>query len=154
MKPRNPDYEASVAAIFRAAPFVADLGIELVGVAAGRVESRLALATRHLQQDGLVHAAVQTAIADHTAGAAAYTMLEADQIALSVSLNVSLLRVATGDELRCRASVLRAGKRMVVAESEVYARASTGAEVMVAKATVTLAVLQKTELVPAARGAR
>jgi uncharacterized protein (TIGR00369 family) len=117
-----------------------------VSVAAGRVESRLAVATRHLQHDGLVHAAVQTAVADHTAGAATYTMLEAEQIALTVSLNVSLLRPATCDELRCRALVLRAGKRMVVAESEVFARTSSAPELLVAKATVTLAVLLKAEL--------
>jgi uncharacterized protein (TIGR00369 family) len=146
MKPRNPDYEASVAAVFRSAPFITDLGVELVRVAAGQVESRLALARRHLQHDGVVHAAVHTAIADHTAGAAAYTLLEAEQIALSVSLNVSLLRPATGDELRCRASVLRAGRRVVVAESEVFARAGAAPDVMVAKATVTLAVLPKADL--------
>jgi uncharacterized protein (TIGR00369 family) len=146
MRPRNPDYEAAVAAVFRAAPFVRDLGIELVSVKAGEVESRLAVATRHLQHDGLVHAAVHTAIADHTAGAAAYTVIEADQLALSVSLNVSLLRSTICDELRCRASVLRAGRRIVVAESEVFARTASAPEVLVAKATVTLAVLQRAEL--------
>src|SRR5262245_48318577 len=104
MKPRNPAYDEAVAAVFRSAPFVADLGIELAGVAVGRVESRLALTRRHLQQDGFVHAAVQTAIADHTAGAAAFSVIEADQLALSVNLSVNLLRPATGDELRCQAT--------------------------------------------------
>jgi uncharacterized protein (TIGR00369 family) len=146
MKPRNPEYEASVAAIFRSAPFIADLGVRLESVAPGRVASRLALSTRHLQHDGLVHAAVQTAIADHTAGAAAYTMLEPEQIALTLSLTVNLLRPATGEELCCRAMVLRAGKRTVVAESEVFACTSSVPDVLVAKATVTLAVLQRTEL--------
>jgi uncharacterized protein (TIGR00369 family) len=146
MKPRNPGYDAAVAAVFRAAPFIADLGIELVSVAVGRVESRLALTRRHLQQDGFVHAAVETAIADHTAGAAAFSVIEADQAVLSVSLSVNLLRPGRGDELRCQATVLRAGKRMVVVESEVFARAAATPEVMVAKATITLAVLKRAEL--------
>jgi uncharacterized protein (TIGR00369 family) len=146
MKARNPGYDATVAAIFRAAPFIADLGVELVSVSVGQVQSRLAVTKRHLQQDGFVHAAVQTAIADHTAGAAAFSVIEAEQLALSLNLSVSLLRPATGDELLCRASVLRAGKRLIVAESEVFARAAAAAEVLVAKATVTLAVLQRTDL--------
>jgi uncharacterized protein (TIGR00369 family) len=148
MKPRNAAYEEAVAAMFRAAPFVADLGIEVVSVAVGRIESRLAVTRRHLQHDGLVHAAVLTAIADHTAGAAAFSVIEADQLALSVNLSINLLRPGTGEELRCQATILRAGRRVIVAEAEVFARGSALPEVMVTKATVTLAVLRRTELSP------
>lgn len=131
-------------AIFRDAPFVVDLGIQPGEIAVGRVTSKLALAPRHLQHDGFVHAAVQTAIADHTAGAAAYSVIEAGQMALTMSLAVNLLRPAKGDALECVATVLRAGRRAIVVEAEVFA-VGRQASVLVTKATVTLAVVSKTE---------
>ena len=142
MEPRNPDFREAVAAVFRSAPFVADLGIELGEIGVGHVESQLAVTSRHLQQDGFVHAAVQAAIADHTAGAAAYSMIEAGQMALTMNLAISLLRPAEGLSLHCVASVLRAGKRAIVAEAEVFALGASR-KTLVAKATVTLAVLTK-----------
>jgi uncharacterized protein (TIGR00369 family) len=102
-----------------------------------------------LQQDGFVHAAVQAAIADHTAGAAAYSMIEAEQMALTMNLAISLLRPAEGRSLHCVALVLRAGKRAIVAEAEVFALGASR-KTLVAKATVTLAVLTKAGTHPAA----
>jgi len=61
---------------------------------------------------------------------------------LSIEFKINLLRPAMGDRLRCRATVLRAGKTIIVAESEVFA-GNDGAEKLSAKATVTLAVVQR-----------
>ena len=47
-----------------------------------------------------------------------------------------------GERLRCRATVLKPGKTLIVAESEVYA-VRDGKEKLVAKATVTLAPVEK-----------
>ena len=63
------DHLEPVRAIFRAAPFVADLGIEPTAVGEGRCESVLVLQPRHHQHTGHVHAGVLTTLADHTAGA-------------------------------------------------------------------------------------
>ena len=41
--------------IFAAAPFIADLGIEPVAVAAGECETQLVLQPRHLQHLSLIH---------------------------------------------------------------------------------------------------
>jgi uncharacterized protein (TIGR00369 family) len=85
-----------------------------------------------------VHAGVQATVADHTAGGAAGTVARPGDLVLSVEFKINLLRPAVGDRLRCRATVLRQGKTITVAESEVFA-ASDGQEKLVAKATVTLA---------------
>jgi len=61
--------------IFSSAPFVADIGLELVSIKTGECRSRLVLAERHLQQDGFVHFGVQATVADHTAGAAGPPLL-------------------------------------------------------------------------------
>jgi len=59
-----------------------------------------------------------------------------------VEFKINLLRPAKGESLRCRAKVLKPGKTISVAESEVYAVAD-GKETLVSKATITLAVLAR-----------
>lgn len=142
MKTRNPHYREHVRAIFDMAPFVTDLGLVLSDLGPGWCESVLTVAPRHLQQDGYVHAGVQATIADHTAGGAAGTLVRSSEIVLTAEFKINLLRPALGDRLRCRASVLKSGKTLIVAESEVYA-ARDGKERLVAKATVTLAPVEK-----------
>lgn len=139
---RNPDYAAEVRRVFNSAPFVRDLGFQLGAFHPGHCEAGLALQDKHLQQDGFVHAGVQATLADHTAGTAAATLLAADQIILTAEFKINLLRAASGERLFCRARVLKPGGRLIVAESEVFCGdQQTG--VLVAKATVTLAVIDR-----------
>jgi uncharacterized protein (TIGR00369 family) len=126
--------------IFTSAPFAAELGLRLESVGPGTCTSLLPLERRHLQQDGFVHAGVQASMADHTAGGAAATLLRKGQYVLSAEFKINLLRAAKGDRLVCRARVLKAGAQLTVAESEVFCVAA-GAERLVSKATVTLAVM-------------
>lgn len=139
---RNPDYKEAVASSFLKARFIQELGIELVDLGPGWVETRLVVQPRHLQQDDFIHAGVQTTLADHTAGGAAGTVIEQGQLILTASFTVHLLNPAAGEVLRCRSEVLRAGRRLIVAESDVFAVAG-GREKRVSKATVTLSVLDK-----------
>jgi len=44
-----------------------------------------------------------------------------NEMVLTAEYKINLLRPALGDRLRCRATVLKAGKTLIVAESEVYA---------------------------------
>ncbi len=140
MKPLAADLRENVMAIFNRAPFIGDLGLSLSDLGPGWCESVLAVAPKHLQQDGYVHAGVQATVADHTAGGAAGTVARPGDLVLSVEFKINLLRPALGDRLRCRATVLRQGKTITVAESEVFAR-KDGEEKLVAKATVTLALV-------------
>lgn len=128
--------------IFRAAPFVASLGIELESLSPGQCGTSLRLRPEHLQQTGVVHAGVLMTIADHTAGGAAGSVLDPSSYPLTVDLNISLLRTASGDRLTCRAYVLKTGRSLIFAESEVFAGDGETA-ILVAKARVTLAVLSK-----------
>lgn len=76
-------------------------------------------------------------MADHTAGCAAATLVRPNEMVLSAEFKINLLRPALGNRLRCRATVLKPGKTLIVAESEVYA-VREGVEKLTAKATVTL----------------
>jgi uncharacterized protein (TIGR00369 family) len=130
-------------AIFAQAPFVVDLGIEPTAVAQGRVETRLALQPRHLQHTGQVHAGVVTTLADHTAGAAAQSVLPVGSFAITAELKISLLRATRGRALVCKGHVVKAGRALVFAEAEVFAEDACGAAVtLVAKLSATMAVVQ------------
>jgi len=126
--------------VFRSAPFIADLGLQLDSLGPGACTSVLLLEQRHLQQDGFVHAGVQATMADHTAGAAAATLLPPGQIVLTAEFKINLLRAAKGERLICRSTVLRPGTQLSVVESEVFCIAS-GTERLVAKATATMAIV-------------
>lgn len=110
-----------VVAVFDRAPFIADLGIRLVDVGDGWVETELALQDRLLQQHGYAHAGVVATLADHTAGAAASTMIDPGKSVLTADYTIHLLRPASGDELRSRGEVVRAGRKLVVARSDCWA---------------------------------
>jgi uncharacterized protein (TIGR00369 family) len=130
-----------VAALYAAAPFIVALGIHPESAEPGVVTAALALRPDHLQQNGFVHAGVQATLADHTAGAAGYTLVAPGESVLTVEFKLNLLRPATGDRLRARAEVLRQGRRLVVVESSVFTKGN--APLLVAKATVTLAVVRR-----------
>ncbi len=140
----STEIPVEVRRIFESASFGADLGLELESVGPGTCSSALSLKPRHLQQDGFVHAGVQATVADHTAGGAAASLLRKGQYVLSTGIEIHLLRAAKGERLICRARVLKSGRQITVAESEVFCVAS-GEERLVSKATVTLAVLNRRE---------
>ena len=144
LPPANPDYRTEVERILRAAPFIRSLGVEAEEIAPGLCVTRLAVREDHQQQDGFVHAGVLATIADHTAGAAGATLIPAGAIVLTAEFKINLLRSARGRELRCVGRVLKPGRTLIVAESEVYAgddASALMANALVAKATVTLAVV-------------
>ena len=142
MEATNPNYKAAVREIFERAAFVNDVGIRLAGCGPGWCESELTITPRHYQHHDYVHAGVQATMADHTAGAAATTLIRDTELVLSAEFKINLLNTARGEMLKCRAEVLKSGRMLVVVESQVFAM-SGEKERLVAKATVTLAVVGK-----------
>ena len=68
-------------------------------------------------------------------------MLAEGQPVLSSTVNLTLLRAAEGEFLRCKARVLKPGRKLMVAESEVWCGEGEY-ERLCAKATVTLSVVE------------
>jgi uncharacterized protein (TIGR00369 family) len=131
--------ESRVRHIFNTANFVLDLGIELVRIEDEFCETVLVPVGRHKQQHGMIHAGVLATMADHTAGCAARAAVRLEQDVITVEFKINFLRPAVADRLRCRGRVLRAGKRLVICESEIFALRDS-VEKLVSKATVTLAI--------------
>jgi uncharacterized protein (TIGR00369 family) len=125
--------------------FIKTCGIHLVSLERGLAESKLEITAAHTQQDGFVHAGVMATMADHTAGYAAFSVVADDVRILTLEFKINFLRPATGDHLICRARVVKEGKKIVVADSEVYAH-HQGTEKLAAKALVTLMAVPATAL--------
>lgn len=126
-------------AFFASAPFMVDLGVEPVAVGEGSVTTQLAVANKHLQHTGQVHAGVMATLADHTMGAAAQTLAPAGHWILTAELKTSLLRAAKGERLVCEAKVIKPGRNISFTEAEVWAEAA-GQRTLVMKASATMAV--------------
>ena len=117
--------------------FIKTCGINLVSLEHGRAESRLEITGAHSQQDDFAHAGVMATMADHTAGYAAFSVVTEEYRILTLEFKINFLRPAKGAGLVCRAQVVKEGKNILVADSEVFSQ-HKGEEKLVAKALVTL----------------
>lgn len=134
--------------MFKKARFIEDLGVELKEIDEGLARSELIVEPKHFQQNDFVHAGVLATMADHTAGVAATTCLAIDQSVLTIEFKVNFMRPALGEKITCESRVLRAGKTLAFAESEVFAHsdAKPDEKKLVSKALVTLSVVKDTKL--------
>lgn len=114
----------------------------------GRFQSRVDIDEDHRQQDGFIHAGVMATMADHTAGYSAFTTVPEGVQILTIEFKINFLRPAFGEALTCDSRVIREGRRVIVAESEVF-DTRNGKRVPVAKAMVTLMAVPQAELASA-----
>lgn len=140
MEPQNPDYKQRVREILDEAPYLGWLGVRLDDLGPGWCRTSMEITEKVHQQDGFVHAGVQASLADHSGGMAAGSLIRADDRVLSIEFKINLLRPARGEVLHCHSKILRPGKRIMVAESEVFCRRE-GEEKLVSKGVITLAVV-------------
>jgi uncharacterized protein (TIGR00369 family) len=118
--------------------FMRTIGAEITTVGPGSIEIDLAVRPSLCQQHGFVHAGVISAIADSAVGYAALSLLPEGADVLTAEFKINLLAPAKGERLIARARILRSGKRLSVARSDVFARAG-GDETMVAALLGTIA---------------
>jgi uncharacterized protein (TIGR00369 family) len=139
----DPAIRLRVDSVFSGSPFCGHLGIELLECTPGHCLARLPLRPELLQMTGYAHAGVVGTLADQCAGGAAMTLVPDDCTVVTVEFKINLLRPAVGDWLLCRATVLKPGRRLSIAESEVLAERADGSSLLVAKLTATLAVIPR-----------
>lgn len=115
-----PELRDRIEGIFTRAPFMDLLGVRLIDVGVGWVETELQLTERLTQQHGFAHAGVVSTLADHSAGAAATTAVDDGHSVLTADYTIHLLRPGAGDVLRSRGEVVRAGRALIVAHADVW----------------------------------
>ena len=120
--------------------FATHVGYEVTQVQWGKFETRLVIQPHHQQQDGFVHAGVSGTMADHTMGYAAYTIVSEGFRILSVEYKVNMLRPAVGQELICKAQIIKPGRTLIPTEADVWV-VNRGQSKLVAKAMASMAVV-------------
>jgi uncharacterized protein (TIGR00369 family) len=133
-----PAAERRVRASFAAQSMMATLGASIVGLDRGRVVLEMPADPRFGQQFGYTHAGAVTALVDTACGYAALTAMAADREVLTVDFSVNFLAPAAGERFRASATVLRAGRTIVVTRGEVHALAGGGEPRLIAAMQATM----------------
>ena len=113
------------------------LGATLDSIAPGAVEISLRPDPAISQQHGFVHAGAVTAIADSAAGYASLSLMPPGTGVLSTEYKINLLAPAMGERIVARGRVVKAGRTLTVAQSEVFA-VTAGEEKLIALLTATM----------------
>jgi uncharacterized protein (TIGR00369 family) len=112
----HPGFREKVHASFARQGLMKALGGRLTRVEPGRVEIELPYSEAVTQQHGYFHAAAIAAIADNAGGYAALSLMDPDEEVVAAEFKVNLLRPAVGPRLVAEATVLRAGRLLIVSQ--------------------------------------
>ena len=133
----NPDFERMAREQFEAQPFMRHVGAQLISISPGRCEMHLPYRPELTQQNGFFHGGLIASLADNAGGAAGYSLLPPDRIALTVEFKVNIMAPGKGDLLIARGQVVRAGKTLTVCRADVFS-VSGGQEKACATCLMTL----------------
>jgi uncharacterized protein (TIGR00369 family) len=142
--PKDPDYEARVRASFARQGLMATLGASLLRVSPGSVEISLPTSAAVSQQHGFVHAGALASIADSAAGYAALTLMPPGAGVLTTEFKINLLAPGIGERITARGRVIKAGKTLTLAQTDVFA-VHEGQEKHIALLTATLMTMEGRE---------
>ncbi len=112
-------------------------GARLVSVAEGETQIEAPILPGSRQQHGFGHAALTFAIGDSAAGYAALSVMAEDHEVLTSEMKIHLLAPAKGDLLIAHGRVIKAGRRLVIVQADVYAL-KAGAQTHIALLTGTM----------------
>ena len=110
-------------------------------VAPGIVEIALPASPSISQQHGFVHGGAVAAIADTAAGYAALSLMAPGVGVLTTEFKINLVAPATGERVIARARVIKAGRTLTLAQTEVFSENAAG-EKLIALLTATLMTIE------------
>lgn len=143
LSPRDPNWESRVRTSFGKQHFMTTLGAQIAHCAPGEVDIEMAFADGLTQQHGFFHAGATTSIADSAAGYAAFTLFGAGDGVLTSEFKINLLNPGRGPMLVAKGRVIKPGRTLTVARSDVY---STGGDTLVHVATGLFTLMRVPEM--------
>jgi len=140
----DPAFANRIRASFAKQGLMGTLGASLVSIAPGHVEIAITPAPAISQQHGFVHAGAISAIADTAAGYAALSLMPPDRGVLTTEFKINLVAPAMGDRILARGKVVKTGRTLTLAQTEVFA-INRGTEKLIALLTATLMAIEGRE---------
>lgn len=117
---RDPDWNSRVCSSFDKQEFMTLLGARLCRCELGAIDIEMNFRDELTQQHGYFHAGATTSIADSAAGYAAFTLFNAGDGVLTTEFKINLLNPAQGPMLVAKGRVVKPGRTLTVAQSDVY----------------------------------
>ena len=114
------DIFTKVAKSFESQAFMKTIGAKLDSVDEGRVVISVELKPSMMQQHGFGHAGVTFSIGDSAACYAALTKMGKNQEVLTSEMKINLMSPADGKILKAVGSVLKAGRKLLVVQANIY----------------------------------
>jgi uncharacterized protein (TIGR00369 family) len=133
----DPDYAQRVKESFYGQPFMRLVGGRLISVTPGHCEIQLSHKPELTQQHGYFHAGIIGTMADNAGGYAALTLTAPGKEVLTVEYKLNLLLPGNGKGLISRGRVIKAGRTLIVCQSDVF-NVTENEEVLAATAIITL----------------
>jgi uncharacterized protein (TIGR00369 family) len=137
----SADYQTRIRSSFAKQGLMNTLGATLGNVSPGLVEIAIRPSPAISQQHGFVHAGALSAIADTAAGYAALSLMPPGRGVLTTEFKINLVAPAVGDRILARGKVVKSGRTLTLAQTEVFAE-SNGQEKLVALLTATLMTIE------------
>jgi len=109
-----------IESVIKSQKFMQHLGAEIVAVEAGKVSLELKYDERWSQQKGSFDEGVVGVLANHAAGLAAATTMQDGRGCQVAEYKLNLLTQAKGDKLVAEGRVIKSGRNLVIAETDVY----------------------------------
>ena len=96
------------------------LGMHQKSMGDGRARFELAVDTKHLNPNGVLHGGVIYSLADTAMGAALFSLLDGQDRCSTLEIKMSYLQPVTGGSIAVEASVVQRTKRIGVLEARVF----------------------------------
>ena len=136
-EPKNPGYRAAAVALFEGQPAMRTLGIVIARLVPGEVELAMLHSPAFTQQNGFIHAGINTAGLDNSCGVAAFTLMPSEADILTVEFKTTLLAPACGERFLFKAEVVKPGRTLTFCEAKAFAE-HEGKTTLIATMTGTL----------------
>ena len=136
-----------VAARFGQNHFSQTLGVQILHAEGGNCLIKLPVQPGHRQNLGFVHGGILATLADIAMGFAASSLQDEHHHVLTGELKISYLNPTLGEEIFAEGTTLKAGRKIVFTEAEVFTLAGDVRK-LVAKASSSMVVVSRAEVSP------
>ena len=117
----SPQLRKAIRDSFAAQGLMTTFGAEMVALEPSRAEVRAPILPGSRQQHGYAHAGLTFAIGDSAAGYAALSVMPEGSEVLTTEMKINLLAPGRGEALIARGRVIKAGRRLVIVQGDVFA---------------------------------
>lgn len=100
-------------------PFADLIGMTVQRTGVGTATAQLSVGPDHLNPHGVLHGAVLFALIDTSMGGAAVSVLDDGQRPVTIEIQTRFLRPVLSGTIRCEATVVKPGRRVVHLEARV-----------------------------------